>query len=344
MDPFERVQIGQTAVSLPRFGLGCAPLGERFLPVDMETADGIVRAAIGEGVSYFDTAPQYGQGKSEQRVGRILQTRPRKSFILSTKVGHLFSPPADRHSFEQTLKGGGLPFQIRSDYTRTGILRSYEHSLLRLGLNRIDMLIIHDLDVSHHGSRGAVDSHMRELVDGGGWAALQELKAAGEIRAIGCGINIPGQIPHMLANGDLDFFLVAMPYTLLDQDVLDDEFPLCERRGVSVVIGSVFASGILATGPRDGASYGYGPAPAAVLDKAAAIQRICEAHGVPLQSAALQFPLFHPLVASIIPGAYRVENVRDNLANLRRPIPPSLWSDLKDARLLRPDAPTGPTA
>lgn len=342
MNPLELRSIGRTDVSVTRFGLGCASLGERFLPVDMETSDAIVRAAHDAGLRYFDTAPQYGQGKSEARLGRILQTKPRDSFVLSTKVGHLFSPPRDREAFARTLKGGGLPFECRSDYSYDGIMRSYEHSLLRLGLNRIDMLIIHDLDVSHHGSREAVEAHMRALVDGGGWRALHELKAAREIRAIGCGINVLGQIPDMLANGELDFFLVAMPYTLLDQDALDVEFPLCAARGVSIVVGSVFASGILATGPRDGASYAYAPAPQRILDKAAAIERVCRSHGVPLQSAALQFPLWHPLVAAIVPGAYRVENISENLANLSRPIPPQLWADIKAEGLLRADAPTGP--
>jgi D-threo-aldose 1-dehydrogenase len=306
----------------------------------MKTADAIVTAAWDSGIRYFDTAPQYGQGKSEARVGRILQQFPRDGFVLSTKVGHLFSPPSDRETFARTLKGGGLPFESRSDYSHDGILRSYEHSLLRLGLNRIDMLIIHDLDVSHHGSRAAVDAHMRALVDGGGWRALHELKASGEIQAIGCGINLLGQIPEMLANGELDFFLVAMPYTLLDQDALDVEFPLCERRGASIVVGSVFSSGILATGAREGASYAYAPAPQAILDKAAAIERVCKSHGVSLQSAALQFPLGHPLVSAIIPGAYRVENIGDNLASFRRPIPPQLWAELKSEGLLRADAPT----
>lgn len=340
MDPLERRTIGGTSVSVTCFGLGGAPLGERFLPVDMKSADAIVTAAWEAGIRYFDTAPQYGQGKSEARVGRILQTLPRDGFVLSTKVGHLFSPPRDREAFARTLKGGGLPFESRSDYSYDGIMRSYEHSLLRLGLNRIDMLIIHDLDVSHHGSRAAVDGHTRELVDGGGWRALHELKSAGEIRAIGCGINMLGQIPLMLEKGDLDFFLVAMPYTLLDQDALDVEFPLCERRRVSIVVGSVFASGILATGPREGASYAYAPAPRPVLDKAAAIERVCKSHGVSLQSAALQFPLGHPLVAAIIPGAYRVENIGDNLAGFRAPVPVQLWADLKSEGLLRADAPT----
>jgi D-threo-aldose 1-dehydrogenase len=326
-------------VLVTRFGFGGAPLGERFRPVDNAAADAIVNAAYDAGITYFDTAPQYGQGKSESRLGRILHTKPRDSFVLSTKVGHLFGPPKDRERFARELKGGGFQFACHSDYSRDGVLRSYEHSLVRLGLNRVDMLLIHDIDVSHHGSRELVDRHFAALTKGGGWRALEELKRSGEIRAIGCGINQLGTIPEILGRGDVDMFLVAMPYTLLDQGALEEEFPLCVKRGVSIVIGSVFASGILATGAHENASYGYAAAPPEVLTKVRRIERVCEAHGVTLQAAALQFPLAHPGVAAIIPGAYRADNIGDNLASVRARVPASFWSDLKSERLLRPDAP-----
>jgi D-threo-aldose 1-dehydrogenase len=211
--------------------------------------------------------------------------------------------------------------------------------LLRLGLNRVDMLVIHDLDMSHHGSAELVDRHFDELTRGGGWRALEELKAAGEIRAIGCGVNQLGTIPEFLKRGDLDFFLVAMPYTLVDQGALDVEFPLCAERNVSVVVGAVFASGILAVGSKPGASYGYSAAPPEVLEKVRKIEAVCAAHKVSLQAAALQFPLFHPVVAAIIPGAYKQENVPNNLASVQAKIPTSLWSDLVTEGLLRADAP-----
>ena len=341
MDPLAKVRLGKTDVEVTRFGFGGAPLGERFLPVDNATADAIVEAAYDAGITYYDTAPQYGQGKSEARLGRVLHTKPRDSYVLSTKVGHLFAPPQDRARLAREIKGGGFQFACHSDYSRDGVLRSYEHSLLRLGLNRVDMLVIHDLDVFHHGSREAVDRHFEELTRGGGWRALEELKQSGEIRAIGCGVNQLGTIPEILERGEVDFFLVAMPYTLLDQGALDEEFPLCEARGVSVVIGAVFASGILATGPRENASYGYSAAPPDVQEKVRRIERVCAAHGVSLQAAALQFPLFHPVVAAIIPGAWRAENIGDNLASFRAPIPPQFWSDLVAEELLRPDAPVG---
>ena len=161
MDPFAKVRLGKTDVEVTRFGFGGAPLGERFLPVDNATADAIVEAAYDAGITYYDTAPQYGQGKSEARLGRILHTKPRDSYVISTKVGHLFAPPQDRARLAHEIKGGGFQFACHSDYSRDGVLRSYEHSLLRLGLNRVDMLVIHDLDVFHHGSREAVDRILR---------------------------------------------------------------------------------------------------------------------------------------------------------------------------------------
>ena len=341
MDPLRKNRLGRTTVEVTCFGFGGAPLGERFVRVDNAAADAIVDTALTVGVNYFDTAPQYGQGKSEARIGRVLGTKPRDSFVLSTKVGHLFRPPVEPKSFAARLRGKGFHFEAHSDYSRDGVLRSYEHSLLRLGLNRVDILVIHDIDVFHHGSREAVERHFKELTVGGGWRALEELRAAGDIKAIGCGVNQLGTVPEILERGDVDFFLMAMPYTLLDQDALNEEFPLCEKRGASIVIGAVFASGILATGASGNASYGYGPAPEEVKHKVRRIETVCKAHGITLQAAALQFPLFHPLVAAIIPGAHRVENFRDNLASFRTPIPAGLWSDLVTDGLLRPDAPAG---
>jgi D-threo-aldose 1-dehydrogenase len=342
MDPLARRRLGRTAVEVTAFGFGGAPLGERFVRVDNAAADAIVETAYTAGINYFDTAPQYGQGKSESRLGRVLGTKPRDSYVLSTKIGHLFIRPVDPSTFAAGLKGNGYHFQPHSDYSYNGVMRSYEASLLRLGLNRVDMLVIHDIDVFHHGSREAVDRHFMELTAGGGWKALEALKAAGEIRAIGCGVNQLGTIPEIVERGDVDFFLVAMPYTLLDQGALDAEFPLCEARGISVVIGAVFASGILATGVVEQASYGYAPAPEAVRKKVQSIQRVCEAHDVPLQAAALQLPIYHPIVSAIIPGAYQITNIRDNLSNFQFDIPPAFWSDLKAEGLLRADAPTGP--
>src|SRR5262245_25510172 len=178
LDPGERRRLGSSDVQVTCFGFGGAPLGERFVRVNNAEADAIIETAYAAGINYFDTAPQYGQGKSEARLGRILQTKPRKSYVLSTKVGHLYEPPADPETFAKELRGNGLHFVAHSDYTSSGVMRSYEHSLLRLGLNRIDMLVIHDLDLSHHRPRDKVDWHFRELLEGGGWTRSASSSAA----------------------------------------------------------------------------------------------------------------------------------------------------------------------
>jgi D-threo-aldose 1-dehydrogenase len=234
---------------------------------------------------------------------------------------------------------GGLMFDLRFDYTRDGIRRSYEDSLMRLGINTVDALVIHDLDFKHQTTEEGVQDAFRQLDDGGGFAVLQELKDRGEICAIGAGINHLGMIPRFLERFEIDYFLIAMPYTLLDQPALDRELPLCEEHGVGVVIGAVYASGILATGARPGAQYGYQPADDEVLTRARRMAEICQRHDVPLAAAALQFPLGHPAVASVIPGADSPEQVRQNLDNMRRPIPADLWAELKREKLIRDDAP-----
>jgi D-threo-aldose 1-dehydrogenase len=220
------------------------------------------------------------------------------------------------------------------------VLRSYEDSLARLGLNAIDALLIHDLDFRHHRTEDGVRAAFAQLDGGGGYAALAELKAQGEIGAIGAGINHTGMIARFLERFELDFFLVAMPYTLLDQPALAEELPLCLERGVSVVTGAVFASGILARGPGAGALYAYQPAEREVLERTRRIEAVCAGHGVPLAAAALQFPLHHPATASVIPGPNDPAQVRANLEHMRRPIPDELWAELKAEKLIDPAAPT----
>jgi D-threo-aldose 1-dehydrogenase len=234
---------------------------------------------------------------------------------------------------------GGLPFSPTFDYTREGVLHSYEQSLLRLGLPSVDALLIHDIDEGHQGSAAGVEKRLGELAGSGGYEALARLKASGEIAAIGAGVNRIGMIPKFLERFDLDFFLLAMPYTLLNQDALDEELPLCLARGVSIVIGAPFASGILASGAVSNASYGYQPAPGAMVDKTQRIASVCERHRVPLGAAALQFPLAHPAVVSIIPGPSSADQVRANVKWIAHAIPAAFWDELKEKGLLRKDAP-----
>ena len=233
---------------------------------------------------------------------------------------------------------GGLEFQTVFDYGYDGVMRSFEDSLQRLGINAVDVLLVHDLDPWDHNP-ASLDAYFGQLKTGG-WKALAELREAGIIKGIGAGFNSKESIPRYLDLFDIDFFLLAMRYTLLEQDVLDREFPACAERGVGIVIGSGYNSGILATGAVPGAMYNYAPAPPQVLERVAKMEAVCRRHNVPLPAAALQFPLGHPIVASIIPGAISTKQVEQNLAAFRHPIPADFWAELKHEKLIRPDAPT----
>ena len=342
MDPFALRRLGRTSLELPRLGMGGAALGNIFNVVPEDQADATMDAAWDAGVRFYDTSPWYGRGLSEHRMGRGLYLRPPGEAIVSTKVGRVLFAPKDVAAFEASERAwaDGLRFEHRHDYTYDGIMRSYEDSLQRLRSNRVDVLVIHDLDLANLGSEELVAQHFDALDKGGGMRALTELKSAGPIKAIGAGVNRMGTIPRFLERFDLDFFLVALPYTLAEQPVLDSEFPLSEERGVGVIIGGVFASGILATGPVPGARYNYAIANDEQRDRIGRMQAVCERHGVPLAAAALQFTLHHPIVASVIPGAFHPDHPKRNVESMRVAIPDDLWAELKLEGLLRPDAPT----
>lgn len=339
MDPFQLRRLGKTDVMLPQIGFGGAPLGELFTKVSEADAEATLDAAWKAGVRYYDTAPWYGRGQSEHRLGRFLYRQPREELILSTKIGRVLRAPARPERFDTGFWAGGLHFEHRFDYSYDGVMRAYEDSLQRLGMNRIDLLIIHDLDWWHQGSEPMVAAKLAELANGG-YRALSDLKSSGQIRAIGAGINELGMIPRFLEMFELDFFLLALRYTLGEQEALTTEIPLCVERGVSLIIGGVFSSGLYATGPTPTAKYNYADPTPEILEKARRVTAICERHGVPLPAAALQFPLHHPSVASVIPGAFHPDHIAVNLAHVRRDIPAKLWSDLKREGLLRNDAPT----
>jgi len=347
MPEFEKRTIGRTGLSVSSLGFGGVGLGQRIGTISDAQAEATLNAALDAGIGYFDTSPWYGHTLSEHRTGHVLRTRPRDEYVLSTKVGRLFFQPEKPDNFSTATWRDGLPFDYRFDYTAAGIRRSYEDSLQRLGVNRIDLLFVHDLDArldqgdanGHEigGMAGAID----QLDRGGGWQVLADMRARGEIKGIGFGINYTGLIPRFLERFNPDMFLVAMPYTLIDQDALEEEFPLCAARGIKIVIGSVFSSGITATGGGSEAVYGYKPPPPAVLAKVKGIEAVCARHNVPMRAAALQFPLFHPAVASIIPGAMAPEQVTENAALLHHSIPCDFWAELKAEGLMHPDAPTG---
>jgi D-threo-aldose 1-dehydrogenase len=338
MDPLVRRRLGHTSVEVTQLGFGGAGLGDLFDVVEDADATATLAAAWDAGIRYYDTSPWYGRGQSEHRFGRALYRRPRADYVVSTKVGRLFRAVHDAENFEHGFWRGGLKFQHRFDYSYDGVMRSFEDSLQRLGLPRIDLLLIHDLDISHHATDAKVTAYLTELHNGG-FRALMELKQAGLIRGVGAGINEREMMPRFLDLMDLDFFLVALPYTLLDTDILDTEFPCCTARGVGFVVGAPFASGILATGAVPGARYRYTAAAPEIMTKVKRIEAVCARHQLPLPAAALQFPLGHSAVAAVIPGALLPEHVTRNVAAFRHTIPLEFWTELKQEGLLRADAP-----
>ncbi len=331
-----RRRVGRTNVEVTELGFGGASIGELFVRVSEVDAATTVAAAWDAGVRYFDTAPWYGRGLSELRIGAGLRDHPRAEYALSTKVGRWLRP-ATREGFDGSPWLGGSPNEVVFDYTYDGIMRSVEQSRLRLGITRFDIAWIHDLD-NLYFDPPTIESHLRDLA-GSGWRALEELRSSGQIGGFGAGINDLGLIPRFLDIGEIDAFLIAMPYTLLDQDVLDEEFPMCVERGIGLVIGAVFASGILAKGPVPGGRYAYADPSDEVVEKTRRIAAVCDRHGVPLPAAALQFPLGHPAVASVIPGASSPVQQARNVEWFRTPIPADLWAELKHEGLLREDAP-----
>jgi D-threo-aldose 1-dehydrogenase len=323
----------------PNLGLGGAPLGNLFAPIDDGDAIALVRHAFDRGVRYFDTAPHYGSGLSEHRIGAALRGVPRDDYVLSTKVGRLLAPdptaPHDQHGYVDVL-----PFVQRWDYSFDGTLRSIDDSLQRLGLARIDYVFVHDVARDAHGD--AQPQRFREAMDGA-LPALARLRAEGTIAGFGLGVNEWQVCADALAHADLDVLLLAGRYTLLDQTALPELLPLCVKRGTRVVVGGPFNSGILATGtrPADGRTvyFNYAPAPPDVIARAAAIERLCASHGVALKAAALQFPRAHPAVACVLAGARTASELDENLALAAHPIPEAYWRELRARRLVPENAP-----
>ncbi len=332
-------QVGKTAAHVTQFGLGTAPFGDLFEPVSEAAAQATLQAAWDAGVRYYDTAPFYGYGKSEHRVGHFLRQQPRDQFVISTKVGRVLHATRNLATFDKGSWAAPLPFEFTVDFSYDGIMRSFEDSLQRLGLPYVDLLVIHDLDYYFHQNEARVSAYLDQLFTSG-WRALDSLRRQGVIKGVGAGINELGMIPRFLDLVDLDFFLVAYGYNLLTQAMLAEEFALCAERNVSVIIGAVFASGILATGAVPGARYFYAPASEEIMDKTERIELICKQFNTPLPAAALQFLLAHPVVAAIIPGALAPAHVQQNIALVQQSIPAELWRALKAEELLDVKAPT----
>jgi D-threo-aldose 1-dehydrogenase len=326
---------GGRKLSFTTVGFGSAPLGNYLRALSEEESDATLEAAWASGIRYYDTAPLYGLGLSEMRVGRLLQKHTRAAFTLSSKVGRLLEPcPPEEVNGLFFIQTPQVKFIY--DYSYDGVMRSYEASLKRLGVESIDILFVHDVDAMVHGGREASEARIQELIKTGGWKALTELRSSGAISAIGAGVNEWQPCARILELADPDLFLLAGRYTLLEQEPLDSFFPQCQQRGVGIVIGGPFNSGILAG--KD--TYNYSTVPPEIADKVQKIKTVCEAHKVSLHRAALQFVVAHPVVVSVIPGGQTKDETLHNMAAFDEPIPAEFWADLKSKGLLHPQAPT----
>ena len=330
-------RIGQTELEVSVLGLGGAPLGDLYERIPEERAVATLEIAYQRGIRFFDTAPLYGHGLSEHRLGHVLRSKPRADLVVSTKVGRWLRPErgelVDRGQF-----AGGLNFQTVYDYSYDGTMRALEQSYHRLGMDQVDIALIHDVDIWTHGSAEAYERRFREAMDGA-YRALDELRRSGVVRVIGVGINEVAPCVRFAKEAAFDCFLLAGRYTLLEQNGLNDLFPLAEQHGFSLLLGGPFNSGILATGATPGAKYNYKPAPPAIIKQVARIEAVCKRHDVPLAAAAIQFPLGQPTIASIVTGAVSPFEVERNAAYVDMQIPRSLWDELKAEKLLAADAP-----
>ena len=327
------------SISFTELGFGAAPLGNLYRATSEKDAQATFEAAWKQGVRYYDTAPLYGLGLSETRLNPFLRGKKRDSYVLSTKVGRVLEvcPPAERTGIGKFFETPSR--RERFDYSYDGVMRSLEFSLERLGVDSIDVVFVHDVDVFTHKSEAARDVHVKTLMESG-YKALVKLRDEKVIKAFGAGVN-EWQVSETLARaGDFDVFLLAGRYTLLEQEALNSFLPLCEQRGIGIVLGGPYNSGILATGPKKGAFYNYDPAPKPILERVAKIEAICKKHKVKLAEAALRFPLMHPSVVSVIPGAITPKQVGLNVKTLSAKIPKALWKDLKAAGLMDERAPT----
>ena len=332
--------VGNSGLAISRIGFGGAPLGDlKRAPTDAGARE-VLQAAWDAGIRYFDTAPFYGVGLSERRIGDFLRDKPRDSYVLSSKVGRLLVPDRE-YAMGHYGDPRAMPFRPVFDFTYDGVMKSFENSLQRLGLERIDILFLHDIGWFSQKDRHA--ETMRQVLEGGGIRALEELRAAGVVKGIGAGVNEWPIIDELMNHARFDIFLLANRYTLLDQQVIDTLLPRVLREGVAIVDGAPLNSGILATGSIPNAVYDYRQASPEMIEKTRRIQLLCTKHGTTLIRAALNFPLGHAAITAIIPGFSNAAEFADNLAGYRKPIPDALWTDLKAEGLLHPDAPAPQT-
>ena len=328
MDPVAKIQLGRTKLQVTRLGLGGTPLGGLYKDMTEDMATATIQRALELGINFFDTAPLYGCGKSELRLARGLSGVKRDSIIVATKVGYALVPE-DRGLDEKVFFPFENPLPLRPvfDFGYDAVMRSFEQSLQRLNLERVDILHIHD-----------PDEHWEQAIKGA-YPALHQLRSQGVIGAIGAGMNQAEMLARFAREGNFDCFLLAGRYTLIDHKALPELLPLCIQKRISIILGGPYNSGILATGARPGATFNYVEAPPELMEKVRKIEAVCARHKVPLKAAALQFPLAHPAVAAVIPGARSVTEVEENFGLLSHPIPKDFWTELREQNLLPREAP-----
>lgn len=328
--------LGRTGLPVSALGFGGAPLGDLYALIDEEQAVETVVTALSSGVTLLDTSPLYGHGLSEHRIGAALRRVPGAKAVISTKVGRVMEPFAPLGDGSGYL--GGLPHAARFDYSYDGAMRSLEQSALRLGVDHLDIVLIHDVDVWTHGPK-AIEGRFRDAMEGA-YPALAKLRDAGAIRAIGVGVNEAEMAERFARVGDFDAMLLAGRYSLLEQPALTSFLPLALEKGIGIMLGGVFNSGILATGAVPGAKYNYRDAPPEIMARVAQLETVCHQHHTPLFRAALHFALGHPAVASVVLGAVTPGEVTAQIAAMAAPPPASLWAALKAEGLLNAGAPT----
>jgi D-threo-aldose 1-dehydrogenase len=337
MNPREKHSFGRSSLSVTALGLGTAPLGNQFRTVTEADSQAVFDRSWDAGLRYFDTAPMYGQGLAEHRTGEALRLRPREDYVLSTKVGRMLVP-VSREEAKSPFWVDPLPFKVAYDYSYDGAMRSFEDSLQRLALEHIDIAYIHDIDVFTHGP-DQQKIYFRQAMDGA-YKALDRLRSEGVVKAIGVGCNEWPVCQQALEERDFDCFLLAGRYTLLEQDALDTFLPLCVERNVAIALGGCYNSGILGTGAIPGAHYNYGPAPQPIIDRVSRIEKVCKEFNVPLKAAALQFVLAHPAIPTVLAGTRNPHHMQENIDLMVHKIPAEFWAALRDADLVRANAPT----
>ena len=326
MDPLEKVILGTSGLEVTRLGLGCAALGGLYGDIPDEQAVQVVHRAFDLGLNLLDTAPLYGAGKSEKRLGLALKGVPRENYVLASKVGRILVP-TDGENNEQGIFDNPPPFKPVFDFSYDGVMRSFEDSLERLGVDRIDILHIHD-----------PDDHWEEAISGA-YPALERLRNEGAISAISAGMNQWEMLARFARAGDFDCFLLAGRYSLLDQSSLDELLPLCVEKNIGIMAGGTYNSGILAKGAQPGATYNYSEAPPEIMAKAKGLEEAALRHQVDLKAAASQFVFAHPAITCIIPGTRQPDRVSENFNLLKEDIPTEFWDELRNKNLIRADAP-----